>query len=850
MDELIVLRHVGKSRLAKLIKGKPGSFDVEGYDDAAKFTWKARPIHGVESIAMELEALAGDFSACVIRGAIKDGSRHKSEVNRRQHVGKDGIAGDWDHHAPGRRWVAFDVDKLPLPPELQPAGERPTRAEVAAIAAFARDSMLDEFRPAACAYRLSASAGLHGWADISMHLWFWLDRPVYDLSWRQWAIGRVDPSFFKAVQPHYTADPIFADIRDPLFGLRVGMLDGEAEVHPAPDLLDYSGWLSQENNRQRAMREDVEKRREAIIGALPQSDSATRAYALRALAGAIHDIMTAPVGNRHGTLVTKAHKLGGYIQPGFLDEFDIMTALEPAIEATFDSSRHAKEIQSAREMIETGRQKPLDLAHIGRPAPQRRPEPPDMGEPPEPPTRGRKPRLSVVRNDEAPTEGNAALKPAPKDPEAEKERMVEEMRARKVSMGFMPDFPDYGPKSKVLSTTDNLRALLEWMRVRVRRNLMNHETEWIAEHTDSVPRECLNSVMDARIYDEAAKLGWSVKENFFLRAIAAIESENAYHPVAEWARSRPWDGRSRFRELFRTLGFQPQFAEFVDLFEAQLTAWLVAGGRCLRLDQAASEGVEVQGVLVLQGSQDLGKTRWMKALLPVPEWCIAGVQIEPGNKDSIMRATSTFLAELGELDATTKKADVAALKAFLTSSKDSYRPPYGRKTETFARRTIYGATVNPDEFLRDPTGNRRYWTMPVESIEMPTAIDLQQLWAEAMVRSEAEKWWLPEDLKKKQAILNREFIQRSPFADHFYARYRLPTKAEERFPRTSLETIRKTILPDYRWSHSDWIAFSQFLRQEGIQVVKQKGVMFARVMLIDDSEKRERGETWGGGYGY
>jgi hypothetical protein len=796
MDDLIVVRSQTK-RLAKLVRYTPDGVVVDGYDDAAKFTWEARPVDCFEALAMELENLARDPNACVIRGAIKDQARQKKVVNRRQHRGKDGVDGDWENHRPGRRWVAFDIDKLPLPEDLRPADMlMPVLAK--GIAAFARGRLPEEFRDAACAFHFSGSAGLHGWDKVSLHLWFWLDRPVFDLSWRAWAKGKgVDESLFKAVQAHYTADPVFEDGLDPLAGVRFGVLDGEPEVVAPLSLQDFDDWEAR-NARQVALKAaDIDAKKAAIVRVPEQSASALRKYALQALAGAVGDILVAVEGTRHGTLTAKAHKLGGLVQDGALEEFEVLAALDDAIVETFPGNRHASSKRTARDLLAIGMTKPCDLSGIGRRA-------------------GKAAHLRVVpaeAGDDVPTPepgSSAAKKKAPA-----KHKGIE--------------WVDLGPKGEILSTAPNLAALLDSMGYRPRRNLMNHQTEWIGAPSD-IALECLQAAMASVVIDEATRNDWKLATEKFWMHLGAVEARDAFHPVVDWAKSKPWDGRSRFRDLFASITPSERCLEFTGLMFVQLEKWLIAGGHCLALGSNRPEGVAVQGVLVLQGKQDMGKTRWFQSLVADPSWLADGVTLHADQTDSIIGATSTFLCELGELDGTTRKSDVAMLKSFLTRSTDKYRAAYGRKQEVYPRRTLFGATVNPEEFLVDPTGNRRYWMMPANSVNADHGVDIQQLWAEAMHRAKAgETYWMPSEWKEKQLELARRFDIRSEWADDFFHRFRLPTGSETG-AMMRVGDIRERIYPERRWTQAEMRSFSVFLRSIDAKMTLRNGVMHACVM--------------------
>ena len=100
------------------------------------------------------------------------------------------------------------------------------------------------------------------------------------------------------------------------------------------------------------------------------------------------------------------------------------------------------------------------------------------------------------------------------------------------------------------------------------------------------------------------------------------------------------------------------------------------------------------------------------------------------DKDTIRRCHTAFITELGELGSTFKFAHIDDLKAFITQSKDQYRLPYGHKDIKKARRCNLSATVNDKKFLVDRTGNRRFWTVPVENIDLDglKEINALQVW--------------------------------------------------------------------------------------------------------------------------
>ena len=236
--------------------------------------------------------------------------------------------------------------------------------------------------------------------------------------------------------------------------------------------------------------------------------------------------------------------------------------------------------------------------------------------------------------------------------------------------------------------------------------------------------------------------------------LLVIGDRNRINPVKEWIQRRPWDGMDRFEELAKTIqerkGYPPAMKKIL------LRKWL----RSLVAAGLMVQGFRCRGVLVLQGPQSIGKGAWFQALVPdavLSELVILlGHNLDPANKDSVTKAISHWIVELGELDSTFKK-DIARVKGFLTSGSDKIRRPYGRLESEYPRRTVFCASVNDTCFLVDETGNSRFWTIAVESINYQHGIDMQQLFAQIAVEFHAgEQWWLTQDEEMQLALVNSD----------------------------------------------------------------------------------------------
>jgi predicted P-loop ATPase len=237
----------------------------------------------------------------------------------------------------------------------------------------------------------------------------------------------------------------------------------------------------------------------------------------------------------------------------------------------------------------------------------------------------------------------------------------------------------------------------------------------------------------------------------FIDFVGTLARRSPSNPVADWIDSKPWDGVDRLPEFYGTVLVQSGFPEPVRDFI--LLRWgLACVAAAMEKDRFAG-----RGVLTFQGAQSIGKTRWLKRLVPEPltnEWVKLDHHLDGNNKDSLFGAITHWIVEIGELDSSFRK-DVGRLKGVLTRDCDKLRLPYARSPIELPRRTVFAATVNEWNFLVDPTGNTRWWTIPVEKLDHQHEIDMQQVFAQLAVRyREGEQWWLDDAEQQLLDALN------------------------------------------------------------------------------------------------
>lgn len=216
------------------------------------------------------------------------------------------------------------------------------------------------------------------------------------------------------------------------------------------------------------------------------------------------------------------------------------------------------------------------------------------------------------------------------------------------------------------------------------------------------------------------------------RAIGAVAREQRIHPVRDWLDTLKWDGTPRIETWTTTyLGAEP-----TDLHHAMGALWLISA-----VARIYRPGVKADHMLILEGQQGAKKSTALKVL--AGEHWFTDELPELGSKDAALHMQGVWIVEIAELDAI-GRAEVSRIKAFLTRTTDRFRPPYGRYTIEVPRQCVFAGTVNPDTYLRDETGNRRFWPVRCGAIDIPAlARDRDQLWAEAVHRFRSGAiWWI------------------------------------------------------------------------------------------------------------
>ena len=246
----------------------------------------------------------------------------------------------------------------------------------------------------------------------------------------------------------------------------------------------------------------------------------------------------------------------------------------------------------------------------------------------------------------------------------------------------------------------------------------------------------------------------SIKRGDIEQQYEFVARKNKYHPVRDMLCSTPWDGTKRASALHDALSATK---DNKGLHLAYLEAWLAGAVR-----RIFEPGSKMDAMLVLQGNQGIRKsTFWHDLVGGTPAYNELGE--DQWSKAEVIHAA--WVHEFAELESVTTKAEVGALKSHLSRRADTFRPAYGRRVLYKERACAFVGTTNEVTFLRDRTGNRRFWIIPCRGqIDIDWVRENRlQIWAEAVARYKSGAGaWLG-TLEAEQASLVLDNVAEDPW---------------------------------------------------------------------------------------
>lgn len=316
----------------------------------------------------------------------------------------------------------------------------------------------------------------------------------------------------------------------------------------------------------------------------------------------------------------------------------------------------------------------------------------------------------------------------------------------------------------------------------------------------------------------------AVEASAFLSTLLMNESVN---PIRQWVTGAPWDGIDRVRSVLDSVHVTIDDRDYRDkalrTWFTQCVAAMDGSQHSPRRDKTA----KYESVLVFQSAQGAFKTSWVKSLVPseYKTYIKESVTLDLNNPDSIKAAISGWICELGELDATFRKSDIARLKSFLSNTGDIFRLPYDRAHSTFQRRTSFFGTVNESKFLTDDTGNRRFLPLAIRYAEPidDSVIDKQQFWAQLYLEYVGgAQWWSDYELEGMLQVRHQQHSQLCPIEEVLSSTFDLSGEGSVRLNCTEIFTHLNWGKPNKR----DLNTLAAVLAAHGLTYHKSGGKRF------------------------
>ena len=222
--------------------------------------------------------------------------------------------------------------------------------------------------------------------------------------------------------------------------------------------------------------------------------------------------------------------------------------------------------------------------------------------------------------------------------------------------------------------------------------------------------ECVYGIVSSQKVDDALALEFEKKK---------------FHPIVDYLKALVWDKKQRIDTLL------------IDYFGADDNPYTRASIRkmlCAAVARVFEPGIKFDTALILVGPQETYKSTFIKKL---GKYWFSDTFTTVQGKESFEQLQGAWIIEMAELSGL-KKAEIETIKHFISKREDQFRPAYGRTVETYKRQCVFFGTTNKDDFLRDPTGNRRFLPIDVrpEFVKKSVPNDLteeevDQIWAEA-----------------------------------------------------------------------------------------------------------------------
>lgn len=251
--------------------------------------------------------------------------------------------------------------------------------------------------------------------------------------------------------------------------------------------------------------------------------------------------------------------------------------------------------------------------------------------------------------------------------------------------------------------------------------------------------------------------GVASKDKIF-DAVNVVANENKFHPVRDYLDRCTWDGLPRVDTLL---------VDYLGAEDSPYTRAVTRKALVAAVARIYRPGCKFDYMLTLRGRQGLGKSAFISKL--GGEWFSDTFSTMQG-KEAYEQVMGVWIMEVGEL-AGMRKAEAETIKLYISKQVDRFRPAYGRRLQEFPRQCIFIGTTNEEQFLRDTTGNRRFWVVDTPNTPTKNMWDdltpdaVRLIWAEAVeLYRKGEDLFLPYDLELVAREVQEAYAEENPKA--------------------------------------------------------------------------------------
>lgn len=323
------------------------------------------------------------------------------------------------------------------------------------------------------------------------------------------------------------------------------------------------------------------------------------------------------------------------------------------------------------------------------------------------------------------------------------ERLRDETRKAHARNGRVPSESDVQPPSdddtprdfkrdedgRIYHSQENIHLALRKLGVRVRYDMFGDRE--LVDGIDGFGPDLDDAAMNRLRMQIDREFQFRPSKEFFYDVIADHAQDGRFHPVRDYLDALRWDGVPRLD------GWLSRYAaaESTEYTRAIGSIVLIAAVR-----RARKPGCKFDEMLILESKQGTNKSTALSVLAVAPDWFTDDLPLGADTKRQMESTAGKWIVEAGELKGMSR-GDIHALKGYMSRQSDEARMAYGRKRKKMLRQfVIIGTTNETADYLKDTTGNRRFWPVRIGKFDIDKLrTDRDQLWAEATVRDAAKE---------------------------------------------------------------------------------------------------------------